>query len=85
MHTPDITLEKRWVNPGYKESTTWVVTLRISPAICPEVFESSDRIIALKYARDMASNTGLAVHIYDRTESCKQMPRDCRAACVSKR
>ena len=64
---PEIRLEKCWVNPAYRGEVRWEVTLKITSGMVVHLYESSDRTLALKYARETAERMCLAVNIYDRT------------------
>jgi|688.fasta_scaffold1394661_2 hypothetical protein len=64
---PEIRVEKRWVNPAYRAEYRWEVSLRISQGMVAHLYETPDKILALKYARETAERTGLIVAIHDRT------------------
>jgi hypothetical protein len=64
---PEIRLEKCWVNPAYRDEVRWEVTFKITAGMTAHLYESSDRTLALKYARETAERTSLSVNIYDRT------------------
>jgi len=64
---PEIRVEKRWANPAYRAECRWEVSLRISQGMVAHLYETPDKILALKYARETAERTGLSVAIYDRT------------------
>jgi hypothetical protein len=64
---PEIRLEKCWVNPAYRDEVRWEVILKITSGMVAHLYESPDRTLALKYARETADRTSLAVNIYDRT------------------
>ena len=64
---PEIRIEKVWVNPGYRDEVRWEVTMKITAGMVAHLYESPDRTLALKYARETAERTSLAVNIYDRT------------------
>jgi hypothetical protein len=64
---PEIRMEKCWVNPAYRENVIWTVAMKISAGMTAHLYESSDRTLALKYARETSDRTSLTVNIYDRT------------------
>jgi hypothetical protein len=64
---PEIRVEKRWVNPAYRAECRWEVSLRISQGMVAHLYETPDKTLALKYARETAERTGLSVAIHDRT------------------
>ena len=64
---PAIRVEKCWVNPAYRNECRWEVTLKISQGMTAHLYETPDKTLALKYARETAERTGLIVSIHDRT------------------
>jgi hypothetical protein len=64
---PEVRVEKCWVNPAYRNECRWQVTLRIMPGMVSYLYDTPDRILALKYARETAERTGLNVSLHDRT------------------
>ena len=64
---PEIRVEKCWINPAYRNEYHWQVTLRVLPGLVSYLYETPDKTLALKYARETAERTGLIVSIHDRT------------------